>query len=59
MLLKYIPPYDLASNLRFDKNALILRFDSRFDSASNHNTNLIFCFQIKIRFDIRFDVFKN
>ena len=54
-----VESYDSASNLRFDKNAIILRFDSRFDSASNHNTNLIFCFQIKIRFDIRFDVFKN
>ena len=41
--------YDSASNIRFDKYAIILRFDSRFDSTSNHNTNLIFVF------DLRFD----
>ena len=51
-----VESYDSASNLRFDKNAIILRFDSRFDSASNYNTNLIFCFEIKIRLDIRFDI---
>ena len=30
------------------KNAIILTFDSRFDSASNHNPNLMFFFILRV-----------